>query len=157
MPPVEYRRLLPDEEVAVSELLLTTFHRFVAPGYAPEGITEFERLARPEAIAERARSGHLVLVAVEGPDPVGVIEVRDNRHLSLLFVAARAHRRGIARELVQRARAVARAARPGLSRITVNSSRYAVGFYRKLGFIAVGAQKTENGMVLVPMALDLEP
>ncbi|MDP6582666.1 MAG: GNAT family N-acetyltransferase, partial [Vicinamibacterales bacterium] len=102
-------------------------------------------------------SNHFVLVAMAADRPAGVIELRDNDHVSLLFVDGRFQRHGIARELLTRALSVARPAKPGLDRVTVNSSRFGVPIYERLGFRQTGPERSVNGIVFIPMAHQLEP
>ena len=40
---------------------------------------------------------------------------------------------------------------------TVNSSRFAHQFYRKLGFIDAGGEENRNGVISIPMRLTKEP
>ena len=72
-----------------------------------------------------------------------------------MFVDARFHRSGIARELLQRSISLARPVKPGLDRVTVNSSRFGVAIYEKLGFRQTGPERTINGIVFIPMAHQL--
>ena len=75
--------------------------------------------------------------------------------IALMFVAARFQRCGIARELLKRSISHARPAKPGLDRVTVNSSRFGVAIYEKLGFRQTGPERTINGIVFIPMAHQL--
>jgi len=63
---------------------------------------------------------------------------------------------GRARVAGSRALAVARPAKPGLDRVTVNSSRFGVPAYERLGFRQTGPERTVNGIVFIPMAHRLE-
>lgn len=150
-----YRPIRPGEERRVFELVEASFREFVGHEYTAEGVEEFLRYADPRALAERLGADHFVLVALAGNEPVGMIELRGNEHLSNLFVDRRYHRRGIARELLRRALQAARRARPDLERVTVNSSRYALPVYERLGFAVTGPEATVNGILFVPMALEL--
>jgi GNAT superfamily N-acetyltransferase len=153
--PVVYRFLRPGEEAAVCELVERVFDEFVAPDFGEEGIAEFLRYAEPRALAERCAADAFVLVAADGDDLAGMIEVINFDHLAMLFVSRRG--RGIAAELIGRAVEICRRRKPGLSRLTVHASLFARPIYGKLGFEAPGATCTESGITYVPMALDLEP
>lgn len=154
--PVAYRPMEPADAEAVSRLIVEVFTEAIGPEYTDEGRAEFLRHVQPHELVERARSNHFVLVATAGGRPVGVIDLRDNDHVSLLFVDARHQRRGIARELLARALAVARPARPDLDRVTVNTSRSGVAAYERLGFRQTGPERTVNGIVFIPMAHRLD-
>ena len=147
----------PADAEAVSRLILDSFTEFIAAEYSDHGRAEFTRHVLPNALVDRSRSNHLVLVAMAGERPAGVIELRDNDHVSLLFVDSLFQRHGLARALLTRALAVARPAKPGLDRVTVNSSRFGVPIYEKLGFRQTGPERSVNGIVFTPMAHRLEP
>lgn len=150
--PIVYRPMEPADAEAVSRLIVDVFTEFIGPEYTDEGRSEFLRYVQPAALVERTRSNHFVLVALARGRPAGVVELRDNDHVSLLFVGARHQRRGIARALLTRALAVARPAKPGLDRVTVNTSRFGVPVYERLGFRQTGPERTVNGIVFIPMA-----
>jgi hypothetical protein len=71
----------------VARLVADVFGRDVAPGYKVEGVAEFIRYAASGALAGRLREGHVILVAKdEHRTLVGMVEVRDFSHISMLFV-----------------------------------------------------------------------
>ena len=97
----------------------------------------------------------VVLVAEQDSDLVGVIEMLNCDHIAMLFVSTR--RKGIAKELIRGALAECRRRRPGVNRITVNSSPFAEPVYSRMGFRATGPLQEKNGIIFVPMACDPEP
>ena len=70
---------------------------------------------------------------------------RDDR-----WLAQELHRQGIARALFSAVRDFCRTD-PAVSRITVNSSPYAVEIYRRLGFTATDAERVTDGIRFTPM------
>ena len=156
MSDVHYRVMEPDEVAGVSALILAAFDEFVGPEYTPQGVEEFQKYVQPDALAERTAQDHFVLVAARGGELVGMIEMRQNNHVALLFVDKRAQGHGIARGLLDHALAAARSKMPELERVTVNSSRYGVPAYEKLGFRQTGHERAVNGIVFIPMAKRLE-
>lgn len=154
MDPVAYRAMQPGEEGKVCALIRQVFDAFVAPDYDETGVGEFSRFADPQALSRRSASGSFVLLAVRGGQVLGMIELIPPDHVALLFVARR--RRGIARGLLSRAVAWARARDSAVSKITVNSSPYAEPAYRALGFVRAGDQATRDGITYVPMTLSLD-
>ena len=154
---INYRMMQPADAEQVSELICTLFDEFIASEHGPEGIAAFRRYAEPDAIRARSESGsHFVMVAEAGGRLAGITEIRDCNHVALLFVGKEYHRRGIARELFDRALRQARATRPGVERVTMNSSRYGVAAYERLGFRQTGPERNVNGIVFVPMAMRLD-
>ena len=152
---VLFRKMKAGDEDAVSDLVIRTFNEFIAPGYSSEGIKEFLRGTNPEDFFWRVQQGQLILVAVVKDEIVGVIQIRNYDHISLLFVDAKYHRRGIAKGLFQEALKICRDHAPGLAEVTVHSSPYAVPVYKKLGFQQLQPEQVKNGIRFVPMALYL--
>ena len=95
MSAIVYRPMTPDDAEAASRLILDAFAQFIAGEYSDEGRAEFTRYVQAAALVERSRSNHFVLMAMEGENPAGVIELRDNDHVSLLFVGRGFQRHGI--------------------------------------------------------------
>lgn len=150
-------RLMETGEVdAVSALVLSSFEEFIAPEYTEQGVAEFRRYAAPEAIRQRVDTDHFVMVAEVDDRLAGMIEMREANHVALLFVATPFHRRGVARRLLDGALTHARTARPDLARVTVNSSSHGVPVYEKLGFRQTGPERAVNGIVFIPMAMQLD-
>ena len=151
---VSIRLLQPGEEEEACALVARVFGEYVAPDFPRAGIEEFLRYAHPEAMAARSQAGHRVLVAEEGNRLLGVLELRDLQHISMLFVEARG--KGVGGKLLQRSLRMCRTGLPGVRNVTVNASRYGVPFYRRFGFEAESAVQFENGMTFLPMALRLQ-
>ena len=155
--PVTCRMMKPADVEQVSDLVRSAFDEFIGPDYTEQGVAEFHRYADPEAFRERVRGGsHFVMVAEVGGRLAGITEIRDCNHVALLFVGKQFHRRGIARGLFDRAVKQARVTRPDVERMTMNSSRYGVAAYEKLGFRQTGPERSVNGIVFVPMAMRLD-
>lgn len=153
---VSYRAMRPGEGGAVSALVLSSFNEFIGPEYTDEGIAEFHRFAAPEAIEARTAENHFVRVATVDDALAGMIEIRDNNHVALLFVDKAHQHHGIAKGLLHAALADARGADSDLERVTVNSSRYGVPAYEKLGFRQTGPERAVNGIAFIPMAMQLD-
>ena len=139
-PATDIRPLREAEIPAASALVRRVFAEFEAPDYAQDGIDVFHRFIAPEALTEQFRQDTLA----------GVAAVRNRSHISLLFVDASCHRQGIARALFSAVRDFCRTD-PAVSRITVNSSPYAVEIYRRLGFTATDAERVTDGIRFTPM------
>ena len=149
------RLLREGEMAAASALIRRVFAEFEAPEYAPQGTETFYRFIAPEALAEQLRRGTMLMWgAFRQQTPVGIIALTHRDHISLLFVDKSCHRRGIARALFARACESCRT-EPAITRLTVNSSPYAVDIYRKLGFSAIGPERTTDGIRYTPMEYHL--
>lgn len=150
-----YRFMNPADVVDVSELVVRVFNQFIAPGFSPEGVQEFYRYIQPSAFLERQKNYHFALISMAQKQVVGVIEVRNYNHVSLLFVAPEFQRRGIAKEIFHRALQICLSNEPQLSQISLKSSSYAVPIYEKLGFHPTGEKQIINGIGFIPMVLKI--
>jgi len=148
---ISYQWMQTGEEAAVCTLVQAVFDRLVAPQFSQQGVDEFRKYVRPEALVERAREGHEVILALEGDVLLGMIEIREPKHISLLFVDEAHQGQGIGRELVSRALQHCDELNAGIASITVHASPNSVGFYRKVGFLHEGSERIENGIRYFPM------
>ena len=143
-----------EQDIAV-DLVLNVFNEFVAPQYPDEGIAEFKKYVNTEAVEKRFADGNIILLAKDTGKAVGIIEMRNSSHISLLFVDKAYQCRSIARELVRRAAAVCLERNPQLKKITVNSSPNAFDAYSSMGFSGERTAKTVNGIQFIPMELEI--
>ena len=153
-------RLMRDEDAEqLSRLIHRNFQRFIAHTYTKGGIRHFLKATTEKALLRRKRKNQLILVAetersVSGLNTVsGLIAVRKGNHITLFFVAPEFHRRAIGTRLFREAVKHIKAAVPDLGCVTVNSSEYALPFYKKLGFTAKSAPFFRRGMKITPMEL----
>ncbi|MDO1530568.1 GNAT family N-acetyltransferase [Fulvimonas sp. R45] len=147
----------PDDARAVAALVRRVTRRWIVPDQPPEA--GLALLSRQGAAAQRLRmqEGHRFHLAWLGDTLAGVATLRDDSHLTQLFVGTRYHGRGIARRLWRRAMADA-VRRAGTRRFTLNASRCAVPAYLRLGFVATGPEQfSPNGVLTTPMALERAP
>ena len=134
------------------DLVWTVFQEFEAPDYSTEGIEEFRKFISYNSIIEKFDRGELYFEGcIDNDDLTGVIATREVNHICMLFVKKEYHRQGIARNLFQTVKEICK--RQGnISRITVNSSPYAVEVYHRLGFVDMDKEQTVNGIRFTPMA-----
>ena len=144
------RKAAPADAAVVSSLIVSVAHCFIV-NPTGEGAERFFATISTEAIAGYISSPNFnYLTAFLGGRVVGVVAMRDAKHLFHLFIARDFQRRGLGRLLWQRAQSDALAAgnREGF---TVNSSPYAVPFYECLGFRATSSRVEKDGIAFVPM------
>lgn len=144
------RLATPADAEAISALIRGVSHFFtLRPDGA--GAEAFLETVSPDAVRGYLSSpDYAYRVAEEDGAIIGVVAVRENRHLYHLFVAPDGQRRGLARRLWTEAmEAALRAGNPGA--FTVNASVYAVPVYERFGFVATGPRVEANGIAFVPM------
>ncbi|MFC1946696.1 GNAT family N-acetyltransferase [Chloroflexota bacterium] len=153
---IKYREIHDGEEKIACQLVMEVFDEFIAPGYTEEGINEFSKAADPDFMRYRLANNRFILVAFDEDVLTGVIEVRNNNHISLFFVRKEYMGKGIGKTLNKLAIDKCLESNPSLTQIDVNSSPYAVPIYEKLGFVIVDLEQTVNGIRYNPMALTLD-
>ena len=154
------RPMAAGEAGVVAALARRVFDSCVASGVSNAGRRSFLAYARPVRILERLDHGHRVLVAEMEGRLAGMIEVRDNTHIAMLFVERDAQRRGVARTLIAAAftgegpqpPAAARAAAGTAATITVNATPGSIAAYAHLGFRPTGPERESDGLRVLPMA-----
>jgi GNAT superfamily N-acetyltransferase len=148
---IHYRLMDIDEAEAVYGLIARVFNDVIAPEYSPEGVQEFLKYLQPDLLVDRGEADHFILLAATGAQLIGMIEVRNYAHISLLFVDEDYQRRGISRELWRRALEICRQENSDLTEVSVNSSPGARPVYERLGFEATAPEQVRNGMRFIPM------
>lgn len=139
--PYAIRRLVPEQIGQACDLAWTVFCQFEAPVYSAEGVAEFRK-----ALDDSERNSQMIFYgAFCGAELVGMLAMRGS-HISLFFVKADYHRRGIGRSLFE-------AMRQDYERqvFTVHSAPFAVEIYRRLGFSPTDAEQVANGIRYTPM------
>lgn len=152
----EIRFVTHDEWEDVMGLAWKTFLEFEGDVYPPEGIRSFEDFITDSALKRMFIMGsYQVMAAFLEGKPVGMISLRNETHISLLFVDKYYHRRGIGRALIA---ALSKYVREevGQSKLTVNASPYGVAFYHRLGFQDIGPEKQQDGIIFTPMFFNIE-
>ncbi|WP_415891497.1 GNAT family N-acetyltransferase [Neptuniibacter sp. PT8_73] len=133
----------------VSQVCLDAFSDSVAGSLSDEGIATFTAISSADAFAERMKADNHMLVA-EGNNGeiVGVVELKEGRHIAMLFVIPSQQRGGIGRGLLT---AVLKFAR--LETVTVSASLPSVPAYQKYGFKLKGDVGELSGLVYQSMEI----
>ncbi len=136
-------------------LCYRTFLKFDAAMYTAEGIRNFRDFVSDHSLKRMFDAGsYQVIGAYVDGELAGVVSLRDNRHISLLFVEEEHQHLGLGRLLV---RTIAEYAMDKLHEeiLTVNAAPYAVEFYHKIGFQDLGEAMTQDGITFTPMKMDI--
>lgn len=145
----------PDRLHEALELVWEVFEKYEAPDYEEMGIQTFRHFIDFHHMVEKISRGEMRFWgSYLNNYLVGVMALREGQHISLLFVRDKFHHLGIARNLVQLAVHVIEMEQPKIRAVTVNSSPYAVGFYKKMGFQALGAEQKGDGIRFTSMRLN---
>lgn len=136
------------------DLVNKVFAEFVAMDYSERGNKSFNDYLKIkyDEVTNDVQTGHKRIWGYyENNEIIGVIATRDISHIALMFVDKQHHRKGIARQLYDTVLSEI-SKNADVTRVTVNSSPYAVTIYERLGFVKTDEQQEhENGIVYVPM------
>ena len=145
---IEIRQLVDNEK---NEALLFAKRIFIESedeSYSKEGIETFCNFVDNKKITKSFK----VYGAFEDNILKGLIATdRRKRHINLFFVGKDSQGKGIGKELMS-----VIVNKNENSYITVNSSRYGVPIYQKLGFVKMEEEKERDGLRFTPMKLILK-
>ena len=132
----------------ISDLVKRIYLRYNSKIDSEEGINNILTFINHDNILIRTYiDGSLILKAIKNNTIIGFIEIRNYNHISLLFIDDKYFRLGIAKKLFEQVKDMMPS-----DKYSVNSSDYAIEFYKKLGFVAVYDNiKVENGVHFHPM------
>ena len=149
--PYQIRNAYRDEWDDAMTLAWKTFMKFEADIYTDEGIQNFEDFITDTTLHRMSLMGvYQMFVALDRKQIVGMLTLRNNSHISLLFVDEKYHRRGIGRALIEYLREYL-LSEAGISKVTVNAAPYGVAFYHKLGFQDLRPEEERDGIRYTPM------
>ena len=144
------RKMQEKDLEAVSAICMDSFLRSVAGTLSDEGITTFSNIAVRDAFLDRMKGDNLMLVAEDNENIEGVIELKEGRHVAMLFIRPEHQKSGIGRELLLSALKYAK-----VETVTVNASLPSVTAYKKYGFECSGEIDESAGLVYQPMEIKL--
>jgi len=140
------RPALARDAVRISAICMAAFNDAVAPSLSAQGVGTFGNVAAASAFTERLQGDNQILVAEQRTDIVGVVELKEGRHLAMLFVDPACQGQGIGHALFQAVLPWLRA--PAMS---VRASLNAVATYQRYGFVLDGEVGEFNGLVYQPL------
>lgn len=149
---MKIREATVDDAEDISAIVYALSEKYIAREFSAQGRETLLKSMMPVEIKKYIESGYRYHVAEMDGQIVGVVGVRENRHVYHLFVVEAHHCKGIARQLWKVAMEACRLA-GYWGEFTVNSSRYAKPLYERLGFVARSGAEEKNGVVSIPMKL----
>ncbi len=135
---------------AVSATCMASFLQSVAGTLSEEGVSTFSKIAASNAFLERMKGDNLMLVAEIDGKVEGVIELKEGRHVAMLFISPERQKKGIGKELLSSALNYAK-----VETITVSASLSSVPAYEKYGFECKGEADESAGLAYQPMEIKL--
>ena len=131
------------------------FNAYVRDDFTSEGIEEFYRAIR--IMVFEHLPNHFIVVAESNSQIVGMIDVKENHHISIFFVEPSYMGKGIGRGLLSHAIMLCQQNKPDFIELEVHSSPWAVPIYNKLGFEPTGPEQESRGIRYTQMKKTLKP
>ena len=145
---IEIRQLLNNKKDEALLFAKKVYIECKDESYSEQGIETFCNFVNNEEITKSFK----VYGAFEDNVLKGIIATdSQKRHISLFFVDKSSQGKGIGKELINIV-----VNNNENSYITVNSSRYGVPIYEKLGFVKMVEEKEQDGLKFTPMKLILK-
>lgn len=143
---MQIRKMTQEDLPSANALCLEAYMLAVAPSLSAQGVETFAKVVAQKAFAERMVSDNLMLVCVAEGTLVGLIELKEGRHVAMLFVAPAWQRHGVGRRLMNAALEQART-----NVVTVRASLSSVAAYERYGFALAGEVGELAGLIYQPM------
>jgi ribosomal protein S18 acetylase RimI-like enzyme len=132
-----------------------TFMKFEAGDYTKEGVESFQNFITDSILYKMFILGEYQLfVACDDQKVVGMVTLRNETHISLLFVDEKYHRLGIGRGLMEYVSDYVKN-EEGHRVLTVDAAPYATGFYHRIGFVDTGILQMNDGIYFTPMEMSI--
>jgi GNAT superfamily N-acetyltransferase len=144
------------QEIEIHHLIKKVYDEFVAPDYSMAGNQVFYDWIAPEQILERQTKVKSLWIATDENKLVGMIEIRENNRISLLFVDKNFQEKGIAKALLQIALERSLEKEPELQKYLVHASPYSIPIYKKLGFEETDSIQETMGIIYLPMEMKIK-
>ncbi|MBM6552033.1 GNAT family N-acetyltransferase [Marinomonas ostreistagni] len=141
------REMTTDDLTRVSQICYDAFNHSVANTVLAEGRDNFYHITAPDTLAKLiAESSNTALVYEQDQQLLGILLLKQGRHLSLLFVDPKVQGQGIGKALIH-------AMLPYCSdtSVTVRASLPSVKAYQHYGFVCTGVENIESGLTYQPM------
>jgi GNAT superfamily N-acetyltransferase len=152
---ISIRKAEPADAKAVSDLMIRQSRKYILPTCGASAHDLLLASMSEASIVDYLTRGYAYHVAqAENGGILGVIGVRDNAHLYHLFVADDYRGRGVSRRLWETAKAEC-VAKGNAGCFTVNSAVNAENVYLSFGFRRKGGIRIREGMVDIPMVLQV--
>jgi GNAT superfamily N-acetyltransferase len=142
-------------EIAIYQLIKKVYDEYVSIDYSEEGNKFFYDWIQPLNLAERQKSQINLLIALVDSKLVGMIEIRDNKNISLLFVDKEYQGWGIAKRLFHESLKICIQRDSTLDKFYVHASPFSIPIYKKLGFVETDSLQENHGIKYLPMEMKI--
>jgi GNAT superfamily N-acetyltransferase len=145
------RKVEPADLARLSSICIDAFMGSVASTLTEEGIDTFKKIASVGSFANRMEADNEMLACEDGGEVIGIVELKEGRHIAMLFVDPCRQKQGVGRSLIS---AVLPCTRREI--LTVNASLTSVPAYLSYGFKCTGEAGELAGLKYQPMEMVLD-
>lgn len=138
------------DAIEACQLIKNIFRQTIGQNYSEEGQNEFISSFDEEKILSQMREGHLIMLGAFEEKMIGVLGIRDLKHIQSLFVLPSYQNQSVGTRLMNQAKKLMQGT------ISVHADVQAVGFYQKQGFVRSHQQQCLHGICFVPMIYESE-
>ena len=150
-----FRVVSTSEATLASDLVQLSFLELAGGDWEPHARQAFLNESAPIALSKALNTAIFAAGAFVESAMVGFVLMPKPSQLSMLFVHPGYLRRGIARQLWDKAHSHVETNFPEIKTIELNATPYAVNFYRSVGFVPIAAEFTVDGCRATRMACGL--
>jgi N-acetylglutamate synthase-like GNAT family acetyltransferase len=144
------RKINSEDLRSVSSICIDAFMGAVAPTLEEEGIQTFQSIASISSLESRMEADNEMLVYEENHQVVGFLELKEGRHIAMLFVSPNSQKNGVGKSLISEILTSAKS-----DVITVSASLTSVPAYLHYGFECAGDVAESSGLKYQPMQIEL--
>jgi ribosomal protein S18 acetylase RimI-like enzyme len=144
------RKIVSKDLHCVSAVCIDAFMETVAPTLQEDGIKTFQSIASLEGLESRMEADNEMLVYESNGEVVGYVELKEGRHIAMLFVSPSFQKRGVGKSLISKILPYGKD-----DVITVSASLTSVPAYLNFGFECVGEVSESGGLTYQPMKIKL--
>lgn len=146
------RKIAEPEASAASELVRVSFTALAANDWEPRARAKFLEEASPESMQRKLSLAVCTIGAYTQGNLVGLLLMPRPSLLEMLFVHPEHLRQGLATSLWERARTEVESSFPAVKTVELNSTPYALRFYRAVGFAPISSEFVVGGCRATRMA-----
>lgn len=134
----------------IEAVCIGSFMKSVAPTLQEEGVKTFQSIASASGLERRMDEDNEMIVYEDNREIVGFLELKEGRHVAMLFVSPKFQKKGVGKSLILAMYAYAKC-----DVITVSASLTSVSAYLSYGFENAGLASVSAGLKFQPMEMKL--
>lgn len=149
---MEYRNLTKNDSHDISSLVISTGCLLKETDFTDDGWEFFVKVNQPIEIENRFNGGFISFGSFQNNELIGLITIKNNSHITQLFVKKDHQGKGISSRLWEMAKKVTGEIQEN-KEYTVFSSSVAIPVYESFGFQVIEAPQERNGIYYRSMKL----